>query len=200
MSKLKDLIQNSIVTQGELVSTTVRIPRNLNAFVEEFAEQHSKSKQETLLIFIEEGIRMAKEVLQEMELQTQTENCAFQLLNTSKGVTLARHDMMLKEGIAAAFDDPWKFNIDRIKKGDVVFLYENGVGVVAYGIGTGVTLVKDIEGRPDQCHYQQLTGFTTLKEPITAKEVKKILGYNFVFMRTMMAMPEGDKLLNAIQK
>lgn len=200
MSKLKNLIRQTVAIQGELVSSTIRLPRELNDFVEEFAEQHAKSKQEILLTFLEEGINIAKEELVKMETDVPTVSCAFQLLNTNKGNSLEEHNMILGEGIAAAFYDPWKLNIARINKGDVVFLYENGVGVVAYGVGTGKTLVRDHQNAPEECHYQQLEGFTKLKKPIPAKEVRLILGYPIVFMRTMMGMPGGQKLLDAIHK
>jgi len=40
------------------------------------------------------------------------------------------HNDMLSHGKAAAYFDPWKFKIERLAKGDVVFLYQSGVGIV----------------------------------------------------------------------
>ena len=55
------------------------------------------------------------------------------ILNTNIGNTQEDHDDMLSNGKAAAYFDPWKFKIERLAKGDVVFLYQNGVGIVAFG-------------------------------------------------------------------
>ena len=96
MSKLKNLIRQTVAIQGELVSSTIRLPRELNDFVEEFAEQHAKSKQEILLTFLEEGINIAKEELVKMETDVPTVSCAFQLLNTNKGNSLEQHNMILE--------------------------------------------------------------------------------------------------------
>jgi hypothetical protein len=120
----------------------------------------------------------------------------FHILNTNKGNNDTDHPVMIAEGIAAAFYDPWKFNINRIKAGDWVFLYENQRGIVAFGQGSGETLIRDHEGNSEECHYQKLDGFTVLSNPISAKEVKKILGRNQIFLRTMVAMPDGQKVLN----
>lgn len=198
MNTLKDLIRQTKATNSELVTSTIRIPRALNDFVEDFAEQHSKSKQETLLMLLEEGVRIAEELLKEEEHRCATESCAFQLLNTNKRHGDAEHHEMLNNGIAAAYCDPWKFNIDRLHSGDLVFLYENGVGIVAHGVASGETLKKAHGGQVDECHYQVLGSFTKLEKPLHAREVKKILGRNVVFMRTMAAMPDGQKLLDAI--
>ena len=198
MSSLKNLIRQTKVTNNELVSSTVRSPRELNDFVEDFAEQHSKSKQEILLMLVEEGVRVAEELLKEEELQNATESCAFQLLNTNKRHGDVEHQEMLKHGIAAAYCDPCKFNIDRLHSGDAVFLYENGVGIVAYGFASGETLKKDHYDEVDGCHYQILNKFTRLDKPLHAREIKKILGRQVVFLRTMAAIPDGQKLLDAI--
>ncbi len=105
---------------------------------------------------------------------------------------------MLKEGIAAAFYGEWKLNINRIRKNDVVFLYENGRGIVAYGKGTGETLKADYEGNADEMHYQVLSDFTVLEKPLSAAEVRTILDRNVVFLRTMSGAPDGQKILDRI--
>lgn len=202
MSALIDLIQQAKESRDELVATTIRLPRRLSDFVDDFAEQHSKSKQEVLVLLVEEGVLIAEKALKDHEEKQskRSERCAFQLLNTNKRHSPEDHNRMVQEGIAAAFNDPWKHNINRINKGDVVFLYENGVGVVAYGIGSGETVKEAYDGEPDACHYQVLQDFKVLRKPIHASNVKKILGRNVVFLATMAAMPDGDKLLNAIHQ
>ena len=45
---------------------------------------------------------------------------------------------MMTNQVAAAFEDGYKEKICRIKKGDYVFLYASGQGIVAYGQATGI--------------------------------------------------------------
>lgn len=198
MSNLRELIRHSKIVKRELVASTIRMPKELHSFVDELAEHLSLSRQETLLKLIEEGASIAEEELNPNTVDEIQSNCGFHVLNTNKGNNLDDHEKMIKDGVAAAFYDPWKYNIDRIKKNDYVFLYENGVGVVAYGKGTGNTLVRDHEGNKDECHYQELSNFNLLSNPIPASDVKKALNRNVVFLRTMSGMPDGQKLLDKI--
>lgn len=209
MSKLVELIRESKnAKKEEMVASTVRLPIKLNSFIEALADQVSKSKQETLLHLIEAGVEQAERELrlddpsEEKKEQDQAErelkNCSFHILNTNKRHGSDDHEWMLKEGVAAAFYDPWKFNINRIKKGDVVFLYENGVGIVAYGEGTGEVLVGDYGKDSDETHYQKLNGFKRLSKPLSAAEIKKTLGRNVAFLRVMSGMPDGKKVFERI--
>ncbi|MDQ6987452.1 MAG: hypothetical protein Q9M25_06600, partial [Mariprofundaceae bacterium] len=154
-------------------------------------------KQEVMLKLIEEGVKIAEEELN-LDVYEDVEDNTFHVLNTNRRHDVNDHDYMVNNGIAAAFYDPCKLNIDRIKKGDVVFFYENGVGIVAYGKGSGITLKKDRYSDKDECHYQELYDFHTLEKPISAAEAKKILGRNIVFLRTMSGMPDGQKVLDMV--
>lgn len=209
MSKLIEMIRESkTARRDELVASTVRLPAKLNSFVEALADQVSKTKQETLLHLIEAGVEQAErelrldDPLEEKKEQDQAEkelkNCSFHILNTNKRHSMDDHEWMLEEGVAAAFYDPWKFNIDRIKKGDVVYLYENGVGIVAFGKGTGEVLVRDYGNDSGETHYQKLNDFKRLPKPLSAAEIKKTLGRNVVFLRVMSGMPDGNKVLDRI--
>jgi hypothetical protein len=189
------MIKESRATKGEMVASTIRMPKETNSFIEELAEHLLLSKQEVMLKLIEEGVRIAES---ELNIYTEGENCKFHLLNTNRRHDVNDHDDMMTNEIAAAFYDPWKHNIDRINKDDIVFLYENGVGIVAFGKATGKLEKKDKHGDKDECHYQKLTDFRVLKKPITAAETKKILNRNVVFLRTMSGMPDGQKILNKI--
>lgn len=197
MSDLKDLIRESKKARTELVATTVRIPKELQLVIEDLAEYLSLSKQDVMLKLLEEGLKIAEEAISEDEVNLK-KTTNFHVLNTNK-----KHDSndqleMLQEGIAAAYYDPWKFNIDRIQKDDIVFLYENGVGIIAYGKGSGETKKKNRYGDKDECHYQQLSDFVVLKEPLPALKVKKLLERNVVFLRTMSGMPDGQKVIDYI--
>ncbi|MES2942529.1 MAG: hypothetical protein V4772_06640 [Pseudomonadota bacterium] len=209
MSNLLELIRESKkAKKEEVVSTTVRIPTKLNSVMEALADQLSLSKQEMLLHLIEAGVKIAQDELKlddveeekkkQAEADKEQQSCGFYILNTNKRHGLEDHEWMLSEGVAGAFYEPWKFNIDRIKKGDVVFLYENGVGIVAYGKGTGTVLLANYGDDVDETHYQKLDGFKVLSKPLSAAEIKKILIRGVVFLRVMSAMPDGQKVLDRI--
>lgn len=197
MSDLRSLIRESKTIKKELVASTVRIPKELHSFIEALAEHLARPKQEIMLKLIEEGVKVAEEELNLNEYE-EVESSTFYMLNTNRRHDINDHDYMINNGIAAAFYSPWKNNINRINKNDTVFLYENGVGIVAYGKGSGETLVEDKYGDKDECHYQKLSHFTVLKKPISAAEIKKILNRNVVFLRTMSSIPDGQKIIKNI--
>lgn len=209
MSNLVQLIRASEnAKKEEMVPTTVRIPMKLNSVMEALADQFGLSKQEMLLHLIEAGIEVAEDELKLNDLEeekkempqadNEQQKCRFYILNTNKRHGSTDQKWMLTEGIAGAFHKPWKLNINRIKKGDVVFLYENGVGIVAYGRGTGSVLFADYRGHVKEAHYQKLDGFKVLSKPLSAAEIRKIVARNVVFLRVMSAMPDGQKVLDRI--
>lgn len=210
MSTIISLIENAKKAKKESIASTVRMPESLHTFIETLANDLELSKQEIMLKLLEQGALAAQQALEEVEkaelLQlAQTENAepqvapGFHILNTNKAHTDEDHEWMLAHKAAAAFYSPWKFNINRIKKDEVVFLYENGKGIVAYGQATGEVQVRDHEGEKDECHYQVLKGFTILEKPLSAAAIKKVLERNVVFLKTMSGMPDGQKVLDLIQ-
>jgi hypothetical protein len=208
MSELTDIIRRAQSAKKELVASTIRLAPEEQSFIEEFAEQCSLTRQEAMRQLMRAGIQQAIEEIERINEGEQlnrdvnvaeTNDCPrFHILNTNKRHSIESHQRMLKEGIAAAFYGDWKFNIDRIQKNDVVFLYENGKGIVAFGKGTGETLKAEYEGNADECHYQVLTDFKVLEKPLSAAEVRTILDRNVVFLRTMSGAPDGQKILNRI--
>lgn len=66
---------------------------------------------------------------------------------------------MLTEKKAAAYFSPPKYKINKIQKGDKVFLYRSGEGIVAMGKGTGITKKKSYNGYPDEEYYTHLDDF-----------------------------------------
>ena len=180
-----------------MVASSVRIPKELYSFIEELADHLLLSRQEMMLKLLEEGASIAQDEINQNETDEEVSS-NYHLLNTNKRHDIEYHEKMIKDGIAAAFYDPWKLNISRIRNGDVVFLYENGVGIVAYGKGTGDTIKTDYEGSRDECYYQKLKDFVILKKPLSASEIKNILGRKIVFLRTMTGIDDGYKLLENI--
>lgn len=208
MSELSDIIRRAQSAKKELVASTLRLAPEEQSFIEEFAAQCSLTRQEAMRQLMKAGIEQAvKEIERFNEVEQLSRNAGaaetnsgprFHILNTNKRHSIESHHRMVKEGIAAAFYGEWKLNINRIRKNDVVFLYENGKGIVAYGKGTGETLKADYEGNADEMRYQVLSDFTVLDQPLSAAEVKTILDRNVVFLRTMSGAPDGKKILDRI--
>lgn len=199
MISILSLIENAKKTKKESIASTVRMPEKLYSFIEELAIELDLSKQEVMLKLLQEGAEAAEQALKKVEEAEPKIAAGFHILNTNKAHTDEDHEWMLAHQAAAAFYEPWKFNINRIKKGEVVFLYENGKGIVAYGRGTGEVQMREHEGHKDECHYQVLEGFTILEQPLSAAAIKKALDRNVVFLRTMSGMPDGQKVLDLIE-
>lgn len=210
MNEILSLIESSRKIKKESIASTVRMPEPLHTFIETLAYDLELSKQEVMLKLLEQGAKIAQEALAEVEKAELAEldaadkiepqmTVGFYILNTNKAHSDEDSEWMLGKGIAAAFYDPWKWNINRIKANEVVFLYENGKGIVAYGRGTGEVKTRDHYGDKDECHYQELEGFRILERPLSAAQIKKILERNVVFLRTMSAMPDGQKVLSYIE-
>jgi predicted transcriptional regulator len=206
MNDIVSLIENSAKAKNEMAAATVRMPKELYAFIEGLADHIEISRQEVMLKLLEKGAEIAMQTLKlddvkegEAEVQAPLSG-NFHILNTNKRHSIEDHEMMLTDKVAAAFYDPWKRNINRIKAGDVVFLYENGKGIVAFGTGTGETLKATHHGRLEECYYQELQDFRLLDKPISAAEIKKHLDKNIVLLRTMSPMPDGQKVLDLIEK
>lgn len=106
---------------------------------------------------------------------------------------------MLTNQKAAAYFEPWKYKIEQINKGDKVFLYRSGVGIIAKGVGTGEIDKRPYRGKDEwrnEEYAMKLTNFKKLSKPIKASEIKKISGVNYVFMQTMFSIDKetGDEL------
>ncbi|MFZ4526787.1 MAG: hypothetical protein ACOYOE_14985 [Chlorobium sp.] len=123
----------------------------------------------------------------------------FYMLNTNYGNSQEDHEEMLCNCKAAAYFDPWKFKIERLERGDVVFLYQVGFGIVAYGRVAGKLLKASYHGNPkeqDEEYSKKLDPFKRLVTPLSAAEIKSITGTNHSFRGTMFALDavSGEKL------
>lgn len=123
----------------------------------------------------------------------------YYILNTNRQSGIEDEEEMLKEGKAAAYFEPWKYKIQYLSKGDTVFLYSSGVGIVAKGIATGELKKKNyrnLDEHEEEEYYQKLKDFKVLAKPISAAEIKQIAETNYVFMQTLFGVDEdtGKKL------
>ena len=189
----------------EKVSVTVRLTVELNSTIEDLAEnQLETSKQKMLEAIIRKGVKLVEDAFDVDEVEniekSQSKKKQFHLLNTNKRHNKSDGVRMYKDGIAAAFHDHWKLEIDKINKGDIVFLYENGIGIIAYGIADGKVFIEDKDGLKDQMHYQQLDDFKRLKEAYKASKIKEILERNFVFLKTKTLIHDGEVLFKELEK
>ena len=124
---------------------------------------------------------------------------AYYILNTNKSNSEEDDYYMLKEEKVAAFFDPWKYKIEQIKKGDTVFLYRSGEGIVAIGTANGI-----IEKRPyqndekhiDEEYCQCLSDFQRLSNPVSAGTIKLVTGIGHNLRSVLSSLDEdaGRKL------
>jgi len=208
---IDELIENAknnkkeINASPEKVSVTVRLTVELNSTIEDLAEnQLETSKQKMLEAIIKKGVKLVENAFDIDDVENieknQSKQKSFHLLNTNKRHNKLDGIRMYEEGIAAAFHGDWKLEIDKINKGDIVFLYENGVGIIAYGVAEGKVYIEDKDGLKDQMHYQNLNNFKKLKEPYKASKIKKVLNRNFVFLKTKTLIHDGEILFEELEK
>lgn len=113
--------------------------------------------------------------------------------NNSFVVNTSGKTEMIDEQKAAAYYPGWREKIQRLQKGDYVFLYHSGAGIVAYGIADGVLRKKDCDGHKDYEYYMHLNDFKKLKKPITANEMKVLAKKGFPFPQTMYTISDQVK-------
>ena len=123
----------------------------------------------------------------------------YYILNTNIINDIDDHNNMLNNGKAAAYFDPGKYKIERLAKGDIVFLYQSGVGIVAAGEADGKLVKSPYHGNPehsDEEYSMKLLRFQHVNPPVTALEIKQVTGVNYRFMQTMFGLDaEGGKVL-----
>lgn len=130
---------------------------------------------------------------------------SYYLLNTNRSNSDRDDAEMIDRGRAAAFLDPWKRKIERLNKGDTVFLYRSGEGIVAYGTASGNPLERsayhDEPEHAGEAWSMSLNDFRRLDVPVSAADIKAVTERNIVFMQTMAALQDdaGQALLDHIR-
>jgi hypothetical protein len=115
----------------------------------------------------------------------------YYILNTNIRNDEQDHDDMLTNGKAAAYFDPWKFKIERLRKGDVVFLYQSGVGIVAVGQADGKLQKQPYHDKPEhkgEEYFMKLRHFEAVSPPLRAAEIKRITQIDHRFMSVMFGL------------
>lgn len=192
---IKDFIMQKTQQKVLTETVTVRLPVAMVSEIDELASTVEVTRQELMHAFIEEGLKVALEAYKGRntpdlfdEVIEGEEGCEGQqryfVLNTNKRWNVSEHQHMVSNGVAAAYEDGWKHKIDYLKKGDIVFLYESGVGIVGVGTADGKTQKLDRNGKREEMYQQNLDGFRQVP-PLSAKDIKKITNSNMRFLQTM---------------
>jgi len=137
-----------------------------------------------------------------LEDQAESQGAGFYIVNTNIRNDQRDDETMLAHKKVAAYFEPWKLKIARLKRGDHVFLYRSGEGIVAAGEADGKLRKSAYHGEPenaDEEYSMGLLNFAQLTSPLTAALVKSITGSpSLVFRQTMFSLDhEGGERLNA---
>ena len=123
----------------------------------------------------------------------------YYILNTNFSNDERDHEDMLTNKKAAAYFDPLKKRIEHLKRGDIVFLYQSGVGIVAVGEASGELQKRAYQGKPehtDEEYFMKLRKFRKIMPPISAGEVRKLTEVHYVFGSIMFGIDaESGKIL-----
>ena len=124
------------------------------------------------------------------------------VLNTNYSNNKNHTDDMINEQKAAAYYPGWREKIGKLQRGDTVFLYKSGYGIIAYGTADGKLEKKDCDGYKDYEYYMHLDDFTVLKKPLSASKMKELTKQGFPFRTTMLYMSEEckDIIMKEIKK
>jgi len=94
--------------------------------------------------------------------------------------------MLEKHKAIAAFDA--KRWIKQLRKGDTVFLYQSGRGIVAAGMVSGKLEKRPYRGDANEEYCRKLAEFRNVSPPISAAEIKEITRKNWIFRLTMFGL------------
>lgn len=207
MSNFIDALKASLKAgDGNSVTVSVRISQDENDILQNIAAHVGTSRQEVVHQLIKLHAIPAWLALQasgqEKNSLISERKSEYFILNTNKTNSKSDHELMINDGIAATFEDGYIGKIDRIQKGDIVFLYESGQGIIACGIATGESIDEE---EPEKyghksMRYQYLKNFRRFSSPVSAKEVKRIVGRSISFVQTLASISDGDILYQDLKK
>ncbi|MGA7157753.1 MAG: hypothetical protein WBY53_12940 [Acidobacteriaceae bacterium] len=210
MTRVTDLITLRQQQDEKTEAITARIPMSYVAHLDELSSSLDVTRQFLLIEMIKDKVDEALALYEKEQNTPETmdgddelvSGSKFFILNTNKRHDATTHRDMVTNGVAAAFCDPWKLQIKRIKEGDTVFLYENGVGIVGTGIGPCGEVEKvEYHGVAEDAYRKKLTNYRRVK-PLNARDIKKVVGSNLIFLRTLIEVPAefGMKIQENMQE
>lgn len=193
-------------SQSELISMTIRVTQEEDAKIKDLADYAEMTRQNLIYELIKKYVLPAwdelyKNDLSDSKIDSFNESKKiYYILNTNKGNDIEDHKRMLRDGIAAAFEDGYKEKIDDIVPDSTIFLYESGKGIVAYGNAGKDVFKEPHNGRPDKTHLRYLNNFTLLRLPISSKDINKILERKLIPVQTLIRLKDGERLFEAVKK
>lgn len=203
-SNFSALLKNN---KTAIVSQTIKVPADIDLFASDVAAQLEVSKHEVLVTMLRDGADIAREryekedsLLANESLSNEDDSPNYFMLNTNKSQDEETHNWMVKDKVASAFCEPWKFKIERIKSGDIVFHYESGAGIVGFGTASGEIQKINYYGGRDDTYFYRLENYSKLSEPVSAKKIKEILNRKIPFASTLIILRDGEILKHALSK
>lgn len=205
---IKNLIHSTI--ESQLIS--IRLPNTTVNAIDELAAEVGAIRSDLIVAFIDGGLEELEKQLSETRdtevvseignTEQPSKHLRYFMLNTNFNNSQNDHYEMLKNEEASAFYGHWKENIDYLREGDCVFLYQSRHGICAYGFADKTLIKRDHEGRENQCHSRKLNDFKLVKKPITAKACKDATKSNLVFRNTMsqLTKEQGEALISLINQ
>lgn len=185
-----DLIRQQQDQKTETI--TLRLPSSDLWKIDDLSASLDVTRQRLLVEIIKEGLKKAEDLLEkrsdDADVSEDSNITRYFILNTNKSNDIDTHKNMLNSHVAAAFCKPWKYKIEKLKKGDVVFLYESGTGIVATGKASGAVEKVEYEGELENGYQQKLNDFKRA-EPLSAKEIKHAIDSNLMFYTTLLKLP-----------
>ena len=127
---------------------------------------------------------------------------SYYVLNTNMKTNPCFTEEMLNEHKASAYTDPWNKKIDRLYKGDTVFLYQSRTGIVAYGIIDRERETKDRDNKKDEEYYVHLDPFYKLVKPMSAAKMRVLSDKCPAFRHTLYLLDAkaGERFVKEIGK
>lgn len=218
MSVARTVLENSLFNQSDesvSVPISIRIPTFQNNELEEIASSLGRSKSALISEFIKAGIAETNSILREQSvlnmkdnepslIETETDASRsflgkkYFMLNTNYNNDPETHFDMLKNHEVAAFCTGWKEYICQLRKGDKVYLYQSGVGVVAVGTVDGDLVKSEHYGVADDKYSKSLSNFKMDFKAVSAKRFKELADGGINFRRTMIEV--SRKLAHALDQ
>lgn len=160
---------------------SIRLKASLDNQLDELSLTLDQSKTTLVSWFIEAGIEELNYLLcktNQYDAVTENDDRPHKIfmLNTNFNNDEETHYNMIRNQEAAAFHKGWKESILRLSKGDIVYLYQSGVGIVARGIVSG-ELEKGVRDNIENAKYsKKLSNFEMGFKAISAKQFREITG------------------------
>jgi len=99
----------------------------------------------------------------------------YHILNTNLTYSNEDHEDMLLNGKGSA-NSVDKLEINKILKGDFVFLYQNGVGFVAFGEADGIVNIENDGNDIGEKHSIYFQPYHLISPPFNREELQNITG------------------------